>query len=148
MITKEELTKIVDEVYNRFTYKSDNGEDWRFLNDKGQIKGDCEDFSFTVIRMCFGGIKPSIKALLSGEAEMWRCRIRGEGHAVGSIGGFFFDNSGRVYETQKEMRYVDPHSWEKFTPFKMLIKFYRVFTMFFVAFVLVPAVLFILTLLS
>lgn len=126
----EGLNDIVRETYSRFTYKLDKGEDYRFLDDRDPITGDCEDFSLTVMRVYFGGVRAAIKALWEGRAYIWHCKGIGAdgkryGHAVGEISGRFFDNSGVLRESREEFPYVAPNSWKRYNRWQLLRKFFQ-----------------------
>jgi len=132
MITVEQAVKT---TINRFVYKSDGSKDnWSFLDDDvPTIYGDCEDFSFAVMRLFFGSIRATFKALWRKEAKLYYCRVYSQGsyygHAIGEINGKFFDNAGVTRYGMNEFHYVIQHSVEPcsfaFIVWKFAISWFR-----------------------
>lgn len=89
---------------SRFQYKYDKDqygrkEHWTIMQqDSGPLIGDCEDYSLTLLWYLEGkSMKNFWKALLSGRAEMWFCKVNGEGHAVLKYNGKWIDNGVRQW---------------------------------------------------
>lgn len=90
------LSKICNDVGEVFQYKKDGFFPiWRVM--KGNpLRGDCEDFSLTVMHRFYGGYKGMLTALWRGHAKVHTVRAVNGKHAVGEINGKFFDNWTKV----------------------------------------------------
>jgi hypothetical protein len=111
-------------VASRFDYKPDKRSGlsrgrWKILSGS-VMRGDCEDFSLTVIALHFGGVAGLVKAIITGAAAMHHVEARNGPHAVGSVGELWFDNwtmrpmpeaeffvsTGHIYEHRRSAVFV------------------------------------------
>lgn len=97
---------MLDDLNKRFVYTFDRNqygrkEHWAIMtNESGPLLGDCEDYSLTLLWYLEGkSTKNFWKALLSGKAQVWFCKVDGVGHAVLKYEGKWIDNI--------KMRWVD-----------------------------------------
>ena len=84
----------------RFIYTPDQGERWKILkNDSGPLKGDCEDYSLTLLWMLSGrSMLRFWLNILTCRYTFWYCTFAGEGHVVMyRIGHGWIDNIQRRY---------------------------------------------------
>lgn len=93
------MTSPLQKLNKRFRYKLDKDqygrrEHWTIMtNESGPLVGDCEDYSLTLLWYLEGkSFRDFWKALLSGKAEMWFCKVNGNGHAVLKYEGRWIDN--------------------------------------------------------
>jgi hypothetical protein len=86
-----DLVQACKHVADRFQYKPDRFGIWRVMRGN-PMKGDCEDFSLTVMHRHFGGWLPMLKAIWCRDAKIWTVRASNGRHAVGQIGDLYFDN--------------------------------------------------------
>lgn len=93
-------------VRQRFVYRAEKGDPWRVLNTRGSgaIKGDCEDYSCTVLwLMCDRSIWRFLGEFLTGKARMWFCiSPAGERHHVLEAGGLYLDNLRKAWGSREE----------------------------------------------
>lgn len=65
------------------------------------LKGDCESFAWTVLKLETGGTVPAIKALVKRDAAIWRCWSKVNGfwprHAVLRLGDRWIDSTNREW---------------------------------------------------
>jgi hypothetical protein len=65
------------------------------------LKGDCESFAWTVLKLETGGTVPAIKALVTRKAATWRCWSSVNGatprHAVLRLGDRWIDSTERKW---------------------------------------------------
>ena len=96
------------DLNNRFVYQADEGEYWRILKGDGAIRGDCEDYSLTLIWLLEGrSLLRFWLALITFKYLIWHCTSPdGEGHAVMWVRGVgWTDNiQRRVVPNRKELR--------------------------------------------
>jgi hypothetical protein len=78
-------------VASRFEYRRDKFGIWRVMRGR-PMRGDCEDFSLTVMHCYYRGWLPMLKAIWRREAKVWTVTAANGRHAVGQIGNLFFDN--------------------------------------------------------
>lgn len=83
-------------VADHFEYTPDPKGQWRIMQG-ALMKGDCEDYSLTVLYLFYGSLLKMIWAILKGEARINQVGAAGDTskkgrHAVGSVGKFYFDN--------------------------------------------------------
>lgn len=68
----------------RFIYKRDQGDTWHILKSSGEVRGDCEDYSLTLVWLVEG--KSMLRfwlALITFKYVIWFCHSpAGVGHAV------------------------------------------------------------------
>ena len=84
---------------SRFQYKYDKDqygrkEHWTIMQQpEGPLVGDCEDYSLTLLWYLEGkSMRRFWWSLLTRKAEMWFCKVNGEGHAVLKYNGKWIDN--------------------------------------------------------
>lgn len=118
---KKDLQACLNYVSDRFVYTADKKsifDRWNVmkLQDDGKFYGDCEDFSLTVMWYYSG--QSLFKFLLNivlHRYVIWHVKTStGEGHAVGSIGGRYFDNFGRkaIHKSRKEVTRAYGHKFK------------------------------------
>lgn len=96
------------DLNSRFSYRPDKGEYWRILKGWGPVKGDCEDYSLTLIWLLEG--RSMLRfwiALITFKYLIWHCTSPGgDGHAVlWTRGVGWTDNiQRRVVPSRKELR--------------------------------------------
>lgn len=90
----------LQKLNQRFRYKYDKDqygrrEYWTIMtNESGPLVGDCEDYSLTLLWYLEGKrLKNMFKALLTRKAEIWFCKVKGNGHAVLKYEGKWIDNN-------------------------------------------------------
>lgn len=84
----------VEFVAKNFVYTPDKKSgakrgQWKVLSGDKPMKGDCEDFSLTVIDTVFNSV---LGPVFSGKAKIHHVMSSSGPHAVGSIGDLWFDN--------------------------------------------------------
>lgn len=126
--------KLLDAItytFNRFTNRREGKDRWQFLHPIGEIQGDCEDFSLTVMREHYVTRRRAILALLLGQAKLWyTLTTNGQPHAVGQIGPYYFDNWGRLaHASKQDMHHINQRSWSRFSRRQILMKLYGKRTM-------------------
>lgn len=96
-ITADEQ-RILRDVKERFVYTSEKGvwiENWRIMKEEsGPLRGDCEDFSLTLLWHLSGKSKLKFwKNLICGQGQIWACKTAfGEKHACLKWKGNYVDN--------------------------------------------------------
>lgn len=88
------------DLNTRFIYTPDQGERWKILkNNAGPLRGDCEDYSLTLLWMLSGRSMVWFWLnILTFRYTFWYCTFNGEGHFVMyRIGHGWIDNIQRRY---------------------------------------------------
>jgi hypothetical protein len=107
-------------VVKRFEYRSERGDAWRIMNTRGSgpLKGDCEDFSLTVLWLAYNRkLFPFLSAFLTGRAKMWfAISPYGDKHNVLELAGAYLDNieqvwGSREYYKRLNYKFIRPHSF-------------------------------------
>ncbi len=80
-------------VAAKFEYRADGRVGiWRVMSGD-VLRGDCEDYALTVMHRYYGGWLGMLRAIWRGEAKLWTGdSANGNKHAMGEIGGQWFDN--------------------------------------------------------
>lgn len=114
------------ELNARFTYRADQGESWRILRDEGNIWGDCEDYSLTLVWLMAhkSMILFWVSAFLFGFV-FWQCKApSGEGHVVVWIAGYgWTDNIQRRPVSRADLKRVGYKLQYPILPPVMVAKF-------------------------
>jgi hypothetical protein len=123
------LQTAIQTVNTQFVYKSDKTgliDSWKVMKSKeGQMRGDCEDYSLTVMWLYSGkSLKKFIwRLFISRRYKLHRVKtINDVYHAVGEIDGYFFDNWS-MRALHKEEFYTTTkhkHLYSYFMPFTIL----------------------------
>ena len=93
-------------VNKDFVYTSDKGESWNILkpDSSGKLRGDCEDYSLTVLHRIAGG--SSFKFwfyLLTFQAVVWHCvTAQKEQHAQLWFRGQWIDNINSTWSKKQQ----------------------------------------------
>ena len=78
------VTEELGKLRKRFTYKRDVNkkgkriDHWRVMPSKGDVQGDCEDFSLTLAVAVYGSLWKAYQE----DCTMVFCKFRGGGHAI------------------------------------------------------------------
>lgn len=92
----------------RFKYKADEtGERWKVLTDSGEIEGDCEDYSLTLIWLsCKRSWFLFFVGIISLRFVIWYCRSPKDlGHAVMWVRGYgWTDNIKKGFVTKSDLK--------------------------------------------
>lgn len=107
-----DIQRCVSHVYNNFQYTKDPHRWFDFYRimklDNGKFRGDCEDFSLTVMWFFYGQSfwKFFLNYFILHRAFIWHVRTwEGNGHAVGYCDGVYFDNwSSGVHNTKASVK--------------------------------------------
>lgn len=88
---------MIEDLARRFVYKKDKVDTWRILMGAGEITGDCEDFSLTLVYLESGRSKlKTFWNLLICRYVLWHCTYKEtEGHMVVYHKGKWADNIQR-----------------------------------------------------
>lgn len=123
---------ILEDINNRFVYTSDKDQfgkkdKWHLMkSDRGELYGDCEDYSYTLLWMLEGkSLFKVFWSLLTKKSELWYCfSPSGVGHAVLKYEDKWIDNIQRRFVDDLEiLGYKMVSRWCVFTIFfKALIK--------------------------
>jgi predicted transglutaminase-like cysteine proteinase len=97
----------LQELNSKFVYQADGRVDiWRILHGEGPWKGDCEDYSLTLMWLLSD--KSVIKFLwhiLTFKYLMWYVIMsNGEGHAIVKIDGMYYDNVQKKATSAEELK--------------------------------------------
>ena len=86
----------------RFYYRADSGESWRILKDLGDVYGDCEDYSLTLIWMREGrSMWRFWWSLITFKYVLFYATVPSGGHVVvRRRGGEWTDNIVRSWVTK------------------------------------------------
>lgn len=103
-------------INSKWKYKYDKGDKWQVLDiDKDTIKGDCEDYSLTVLYhfVCDGDWKKFLWHIISGKTSIWYVEVDTEdsegvtpnrGHAVMQVEPYgWIDNWSKEFVLSKEV---------------------------------------------
>ena len=102
------MIQAVDEVKDAFEYTPDETrhgkrDSWYIMKQK-PYKGDCEDFSLTVLyKLCGENLFALLMQLLFGSAKLHYTTYYGVGHAVLEYRGMFTDNIQQKWVSKKEL---------------------------------------------
>ncbi len=102
-----DVSSVQSDLNRRFTYRSDRGENWQILKGPGSIRGDCEDYSLTLIWLLEGrSMRRFWWALITFKYVIWHCLSpRGAGHAICWIrGAGWTDNIQRRVVTRRDLK--------------------------------------------
>lgn len=103
-MNKSDFQDKIAALKERFRYVSDpeqfgQRDHWELLEEKGEAVGDCEDFSLTLLRECYGSI---FNAYRKG-ARVVFCYHRGNGHAIMKNEHGYADNIQRsIFHEHKD----------------------------------------------
>ena len=94
------LSEAVKTVSEKFEYVSDTGsflkDRWTVMSERdGKYRGDCEDFSLTIMSMVSGGVLSLLWNLFIGKYSLHFVASgasQSGDHCVGRIGDMWFDN--------------------------------------------------------
>jgi hypothetical protein len=92
------------ELRNRHVYVRDGEMDsWRIMRGDGKLRGDCEDFSLTLVwMMCDKSMIKFWLAIIFMRYRIWYCKSpSGVGHAIVCHRGHWTDNIQRVWVADK-----------------------------------------------
>ncbi|MDF2232163.1 transglutaminase-like cysteine peptidase [Albimonas sp. CAU 1670] len=133
-IALADLEAAVARVQEAFVYTPDGRRDrWRILapDADGKLRGDCEDFSLTVLADLYGGAWGVLRALvITREAALWHVETPDDGHAVGELqttsGPYRFDNVSPVVRTAEGFIASRPnYRWKwRSSPLRIVAKMY------------------------
>lgn len=104
----------IEELNKRFKYTPDKLDKWTIMtNSSGPLKGDCEDYSLTLIWLSEGkSFVNFVFALLFMKYVLWYCYYNGEPHMIVKSKGMFADNIQRKwtkpFPKQYKMRFPVP----------------------------------------
>lgn len=75
------LDESLDDLRARYVYTRDKKDHWSLLNNpEGPLRGDCEDWAYTVLWICAGGSWLRFWWLvLTCQAMPWWCKFHGNG---------------------------------------------------------------------
>lgn len=113
-ITRDEHA-IVEKFAKSFEYKYDpelgKSDTWSIITEKdedGKYRGDCEDFSLTVLyKLKCESLLATLWALVTFQAIIWFVRAKnGGGHAVMSYKGQYIDNWTKRF-VSKDVMYAE-----------------------------------------
>ena len=102
------MIQSVNEVSNAFEYTRDEArfgkiDNWYIMKQK-PYRGDCEDFSLTVLyKICGESLFVLLMQLLLGSAKLHYTEYHGEGHAVLQYRGMFTDNIQQKWVSKVEL---------------------------------------------
>ena len=72
---------MLDDLHRRHEYTRDRRDRWTLLTaPEGPLKGDCEDWAYTVLWLCAGGSwRRFWTMILTREADLWWTKFHGTG---------------------------------------------------------------------
>lgn len=110
-ITKD-MREAYDAVKSRFQYSKDGSLDkWRIMKEeKGPLKGDCEDFSLTILwHLSDKSMTKFWWNVTTGKGVIWYVRTEaGVGHAILHWNGMWADNKTKDWTEDTKHRKVFP----------------------------------------
>ena len=105
------------EFNSLYEYKYDpKGRDVWFvikLNEQGMYRGDCEDYSLSVLYyvVCQGSWLKFWWLLFTFQAEICGCETKGGGHAVLRYGDMYIDNWSKAWVEREDMEELGHKFW-------------------------------------
>lgn len=136
-MTPEHVKTTIAALHASYRYKADGGlQSWRFMRPdaKGLHHGDCEDFVLTAMADAFGSRWAALRAIMAGDARLYRTHHNGGPHIVGEIDAtaenskavaLRFDNSGRVLPREEFMQLEGYTVWEPLSRWTVLFQVVR-----------------------
>lgn len=102
------MIQVVNEVSEAFEYTPDETrfgkiDNWYIMKQK-PYRGDCEDFSLTVLyKLCGENLPLMLLQLFMGTAKIHYTHYYGGGHAVLEYRGMYSDNIQKTWVSKKEL---------------------------------------------